>query len=74
MPIRKKNFNDHETYGGRAALKIDLNDNWTITPTFMYQNSRRRMASFFMDEDQGDLEDAALPARSRRATSSRKQR
>lgn len=23
------NFNDTETYGGRAALKIDLDDNWT---------------------------------------------
>ncbi len=31
------NFNDVETYGGRAALKIDLDDNWTVTPTALYQ-------------------------------------
>ena len=28
----KKNYNDVDTYGARAALRIDLNDNWTITP------------------------------------------
>ena len=28
----KKDFNDVETYGGRAALKVDLDDNWTVTP------------------------------------------
>jgi outer membrane receptor protein involved in Fe transport len=30
-------YNDVETYGGRAALKIDLDDNWTITPQIMAQ-------------------------------------
>ena len=34
----KKNFNTNKTYGGRAALKIDLDDNWTVTPTIMHQN------------------------------------
>src|SRR5690349_5164666 len=29
----KKNINKQEVYGGRAALKIDLDDNWTATPT-----------------------------------------
>lgn len=33
----KSNFNDVTTYGGRAALKIDLNQNWTVTPTVLYQ-------------------------------------
>jgi iron complex outermembrane recepter protein len=33
----RKNFNDVETKGGRAALKVDLNDNWTILPQFMGQ-------------------------------------
>ena len=33
----RKNFNDTETKGGRAALKVDLNDNWTVTPQFMGQ-------------------------------------
>jgi iron complex outermembrane receptor protein len=31
------NFNDVDTVGARLALKIDLNDNWTITPTIMGQ-------------------------------------
>ena len=26
----EKNYNDLKTYGGRAALKVDLNDNWTV--------------------------------------------
>ena len=31
-------YNTIDTYGARAALRVDLNDNWTITPTFMTQN------------------------------------
>jgi len=50
----EKNYNDLETYGGRAALKIDLNDDWTATPTFLYQKAVAD-GSFFMDEDQRDL-------------------
>jgi outer membrane receptor protein involved in Fe transport len=33
-----KNYNTSETRGGRAALKLDLSDNWTVTPTFMGQS------------------------------------
>jgi outer membrane receptor protein involved in Fe transport len=33
----KNNYNDVDTYGGRAALGIDLDDNWTIRPTVMGQ-------------------------------------
>jgi outer membrane receptor protein involved in Fe transport len=29
--------NDIDTVGGRAALRIDLNESWTVTPTLMYQ-------------------------------------
>jgi iron complex outermembrane recepter protein len=37
-PVRAKdNFNDADTYGGRATLKIDLNDSWTVTPSVMAQ-------------------------------------
>ena len=36
--LAEKNYNDVETYGARAALKIDLNDNWTITPQIMAQS------------------------------------
>jgi len=53
--VVKKNFNDLRTYGGRAALKIDLDDNWTITPTIMHQNTKSH-GVFFMDEDLPDLE------------------
>jgi len=36
----KRDINSSELYGGRAALKIDLNDNWTVTPTVMHQFAR----------------------------------
>jgi iron complex outermembrane recepter protein len=32
------NYNTSETRGGRAALKIDIGDNWTVTPTFLGQS------------------------------------
>ncbi len=35
----RDDINTRKTYGGRAALKIDLNDNWTVTPTIMHQYS-----------------------------------
>jgi outer membrane receptor protein involved in Fe transport len=30
-------YNTADTYGGRAALRWDVNDNWTVTPTIMGQ-------------------------------------
>jgi iron complex outermembrane receptor protein len=33
----KKDYNTADTKGGRAALKLDLGDNWTISPTVMGQ-------------------------------------
>jgi iron complex outermembrane receptor protein len=36
--VAEDNYNTVETYGARAALRVDLNDNWTITPSFMIQN------------------------------------
>jgi len=35
----KKDYNTLDTMGARAALRIDLGDNWTISPTLMYQKS-----------------------------------
>jgi outer membrane receptor protein involved in Fe transport len=52
--LEKKNFNDVDTYGGRAALKVDLNENWTATPTFMYQKTKAN-GVFFYDPKLGDL-------------------
>ena len=34
----KKNSNSIDTTGGRVALKVNLNDTWTVTPTFIAQN------------------------------------
>ncbi|MFO1238855.1 MAG: TonB-dependent receptor [Sphingomonadaceae bacterium] len=50
----KKNYNDTETYGGRAALKIDLNDSWTATPTVLYQEQKTH-GTYGFDPSVGDL-------------------
>ncbi len=31
------NYNTADTKGGRAALKVDINDNWTVTPSVLAQ-------------------------------------
>ena len=36
--LLKKDFNAVQTSGGRAAMKIDFADHWTITPSVMLQN------------------------------------
>ncbi len=51
----KKDFNEVDTYGGRAALKIDLDDNWTVTPTILYQETKSK-GSFGTDARLGDLQ------------------
>ncbi|MBI1365580.1 MAG: TonB-dependent receptor plug domain-containing protein [Alphaproteobacteria bacterium] len=51
----KKDFNDVETVGGRAALKIDLDDNWTMTPTVMGQQQIVH-GVFAFDPKVGDLQ------------------
>jgi iron complex outermembrane recepter protein len=50
----KQDFNNVETYGGRAALKIDLDDNWTVTPSVIYQQQLSK-GSFLFDPKRGDL-------------------
>ena len=50
----KNNYNDVETKGGRAALKVDLNDQWTITPAVMGQVQQTN-GSFAYDPTLGDL-------------------
>jgi len=52
--LRKNDYNDDDIYGGRAALKIDLDNNWTITPTFMGQETKSH-GSFAYDPAVGDL-------------------
>ncbi|MCZ8320402.1 MAG: TonB-dependent receptor [Novosphingobium sp.] len=50
----EENYNDTETWGGRAALKVDLDDNWTFTPSVAYQNMKSQ-GSFAYDPRVGDL-------------------
>ena len=38
--MTKKDFNSVQTSGGRAALKVDFADHWTITPSVMAQTQR----------------------------------
>jgi outer membrane receptor protein involved in Fe transport len=51
----KNRFNPTDTYGGRGALKINLGDNWTITPSFMGQSSRQDGTAFVDPAIPGDL-------------------
>jgi len=48
-------YNTAETYGARAALGIELNDSWTITPALMAQKQTTN-GSFAYDPNVGDLE------------------
>ena len=37
--IAKKDYNTLDTIGARAALRVELNDNWVVSPTIMAQRS-----------------------------------
>ena len=50
----KDHYNDVDTSGGRAALKVDLDDNWSISPTIMGQQSIAN-GLFAYDPQVGDL-------------------
>ncbi len=47
-------YNDAETYGARAALRIDLNDSWAITPSAMAQEQKTN-GSFAYDPNVREL-------------------
>ncbi|HET7816986.1 MAG TPA: TonB-dependent receptor, partial [Sphingomicrobium sp.] len=55
LDLAENNYNDVYTYGARAALKIDLNDNWTITPQIMAQK-QTAYGSFAEESGLGKLE------------------
>lgn len=59
------NYNDTETWGGRAALKVDLDETWTVTPTVLYQEMRGH-GSYAFDPQVGDLEVQRFYPESRR--------
>lgn len=52
--LAKNNFNDIDTYGGRAALKLDLSEDWTVMPAFVYQEQTAH-GNFLYDPRAGDL-------------------
>jgi iron complex outermembrane recepter protein len=49
------NYNGVDTHGGRGALKLDLGDNWTVTPTLMAQDISTE-GFFGYDPGVGDLQ------------------
>jgi len=51
----KDNYNDVDTYGARMALKIDLDDSWSVTPMLMGQDQKSN-GVFAYDPAVGDLE------------------
>jgi iron complex outermembrane receptor protein len=53
--LAENNYNDADTYGARAALKVDLNDNWSITPSVMFQHQKSN-GVYAGESDIGDLE------------------
>jgi outer membrane receptor protein involved in Fe transport len=53
--LAENNYNDIETYGGRAALKIDLDEDWSITPGLMGQ-IQKADGFFGYDRRVGDLD------------------
>ena len=48
-------FNDVETYGARLALGIELDDNWTVTPSVMAQR-QNTSGTFAFNPVVGDLD------------------
>jgi iron complex outermembrane receptor protein len=53
--LAKKHYNDVDVYGGRAALRVDMNDSWTITPVLMAQETKTT-GVFGFDPAVGDLQ------------------
>jgi len=51
----RDDYNDSQTLGARAALGIDLNDEWTITPSIIWQNTERN-GQFSYKPVLGDLQ------------------
>lgn len=56
QPFVKKDFNETETHGGRLALGIELDDNWTVTPGIQAQYQKAKGTFGFDPVRAGDLE------------------
>ena len=55
LDLAEDDYNDVYTYGARAALRIELNENWTITPQIMGQK-QKSYGSFAEERGLGELE------------------
>ena len=51
----KNNYNESDVVGARAALKIDLDDTWSITPAIMGQRQKSSGSNAF-EQSHGDLQ------------------
>ena len=51
----EEDYNETETIGARAALGIELNDSWTVTPSVLYQQTKSN-GMYAFDPSVGDLE------------------
>jgi iron complex outermembrane recepter protein len=54
-PFVEEDYNDVDTYGARAALRIELDDSWTVTPQVMAQRQLSR-GSFAQETGLGELQ------------------
>ena len=50
----KSHFNPTDTFGGRAAARIELNEDWSVTPSVIYQDLRDT-GTFGFEPSVGDL-------------------
>ncbi len=55
--IAQDHYNPKTTYGGRGTVKVDLGDNWTITPMLMAQDTK--WSGIFGEEIWKDLADGS---------------
>lgn len=53
--LEEQDANDVDTYGARAALRVDLNDSWTVTPSLIVQE-QKAAGTFSYDPSVGTLE------------------
>ena len=53
-PLVENDYNEVDIYGARAALRVDLNENWTVTPTLNAQRTETD-GGFAYDPGKGDL-------------------
>ncbi len=51
----KEDYNNTDSYGARAALGVELDDNWTVTPSVLFQKTESH-GNYAFDPRVGDLQ------------------